>query len=83
LDQPKIDSRFVALGLELLSKKQNIKLPEEQLTKISKKVKNYKLNEICQIYRAMSLMCAPGSEVLGRTQARAMRDSNIERASLD
>ena len=31
----------------------------------------------------MSLMCAPGCEILGRTQARAMRDSNIERASLD
>ena len=51
--------------------------------RVSKDIKNYSLVDICSVYLSLSHMLAKDDPVLLKVEARAMRDSNIERMTLE
>jgi LPS O-antigen subunit length determinant protein (WzzB/FepE family) len=51
--------------------------------KVSKDVKNYRLDDICLVLEAFNRLLKPVDESYLRVKARALRESNIKRLTLD
>ena len=58
-------------------------MSKEVSDRVSKDIKNYGLADICSVYLSLSHILSREDPALLKVEARATRDSNIERMTLE
>lgn len=79
---PEREGAFVSLYLKLASRK-GIKVSKEASDRVSKDIKNFSLPDICSVYLSLSHILSRDDPAFLKVEARATRDSNIERMTLE